>query len=159
MVRYSLLAVVAVALTSGCSSEQQQKDEPAAQAERDAAAKKKKGIFGKTTQDIGKFDPNAGHTVVDSKIRDASPGLTALKSYGPLVQKAATLSVDQRVAHFNALNGKYPTYEEFMSQIVKDKQAPLQLPVLPGKMKYYYDEANHTLVVVDPNETAEPKEE
>jgi hypothetical protein len=31
---------------------------------------------------------------------------------------------------------------------------------LPGKKKYYYDEANHTLVVVDPNPPkAEDKKE
>jgi hypothetical protein len=152
MIRYSFLAVVSVALIAGCSNDQQKKSQVEAQAKRDAEAKKKEGsIFGKTTQDIGKFDPNAGHTVVDSKIRATTPGLVALESYGPMVQKVAGLGVQQRVAHFNALNGKYPTYEEFMSQIVKNKQAPLRLPVLPGKKKYYYDEANHTIVVVEPN--------
>jgi hypothetical protein len=151
MFRYLLLAVVSVALIAGCSSDQQKKDQAAAQAKRDAEVKKKKGIFGKTTQDIGKFDPNAGHTVVDSKIRATTPGSAALESYGPLVQKAAGLAVQQRVEHFNALNGKYPTYVEFMSQIVKNEQAPLRLPVLPGKKKYYYNEADHSIVVVDPN--------
>ena len=160
MVRYLLLAVVSVAMIAGCSSYQQKKDPAAAQAKRDAEAKKKKGIFGKTTQDIGRFDPNAGHNVVDSKIRVTTPGSAALESYGPLVQKVAGLGVQQRVEQFNALNGKYPTYEEFMSQIVKDEQAPLLLPVLPGKKKYYYNEANHTIVVVDPNppEGAKQKE-
>ena len=147
-------------MIAGCLSYQQKKDPAAAQAERDAEAKKKKGIFGKTTQDIGKFDPNASHNVVDSKIRVTTPGSAALESYGPLVQKVAGLGVQQRVEQFNALNGKYPTYEEFMSQIVKDEQAPLRLPVLPGKKKYYYNEANHTIVVVDPNppEGAKQKE-
>lgn len=154
MIRYSLLAVVSVALIAGCASDLQTKDPAAAQAERDAEAKKKKGIFGKTTQDIGKFDPNAGHTVVDSKIRAATPGVAALEAYGPMAQKASAFAVQQRVEHFNALKGKYPTYEEFMSQIVKNEQAPLQLPVLPGKKKYYDDEANHTIVVVDPNPPA-----
>jgi hypothetical protein len=160
MVRYLLFTIVSVAMIAGCSSYQQKKDPAAAQAKRDAEAKKKKGIFGKTTQDIGKFDPNAGHTVVDSKIRVTTPGSAALESYGPLVQKAAGLAVQQRVEHFNALNGKYPTYVEFMSQIVKNEQAPLRLPVLPGKKKYYYNEANHTIVVVDPNppEGAKQKE-
>ncbi len=161
MFRYSLLAVVSVALIAGCLSDQQKKDQAAAQAKRDAEAKKKKGgIFRKTTQDIGKFEPNAGHTVVDSKIRATTPGLAALEAYGPMVQKIAGLAVQQRVGLFNALNGRYPTYEEFMSQIVKNKQTPLRLPVLPGKKKYYYDEANHRIVVVDPNppEGTEQKE-
>ncbi len=105
MFRHLLLAVVSVALIAGCSSDQQEKDQAATPAKRDAEAKKKKGIFGKTTQDIGKFDPNAGHTVVDSKIRATTPGSVALESYGPLVQKAAGLAVQQRVEHFNALNG------------------------------------------------------
>lgn len=141
MIRYSLLAVVSVALITGCSLEPQST----------APAKKKTGIIGKTTQDIGKFDPNAGLNVVDSKIKVTTPGLAALESYGPMVQKTATLAVQQRLAIYNATNGKYPNYEEFMSEIVKNQQSPLKLPVLPGKMKYYYDEDNHTLVVVDPD--------
>ena len=115
------------------------------------ARRKRGGIFGKTTQEVGKFDPNAGHTVVDSKIRATTPGLAALESYGPAAQKAAMAGAQRRVEMYNAEHGKYPTYEEFMSKIVKNKKAPLNLPVLPAKRKYYYDEANHTLVVVDPN--------
>jgi len=105
MVRFTLFAAVTVALTFGCSSGQQKEEEAVSQTKRDAGVKKKKGIFGKTTQDIGEFDPKAGHLVVDSKIRETTPGLAALESYGPLVQKAATLGVEQRVGHFYALNG------------------------------------------------------
>lgn len=152
MIRHSLLALVCVALIPSCSSEPQQQDQAAPQAKSDTGAQKKKGsIFGKTTQDIEKYDPNAGHAVADSKIRATTPGLAALEAYGPMVQKAAGLAVQQRIGQFHALNGKYPTYEEFMSQIVKNRQAPLRLPVLPYKKKYYYDEANHRIVVVDSN--------
>ncbi len=157
MNRYSLLFIVAVVVMAGCSSDQ--KDQ-AAHSQSDAEGGKKKGIFGKTTQDIGKYDPNAGLTLSDSKIDGTTPGLTALKAYGPLVHKVAGLAVQQRVALFHALHGEYPTYEEFMSQIVKNEQEPLRLPVLPGKRKYYYDEANHMIVVVepDPPDSAENEE-
>jgi len=153
MTRTTLFACLFCAFVLGCVPVQQ-KDEQNSSTGRDPVNKKKSSIFGKTTQDIGKFDPNAGHTVVDSKIRATTPGLAALESYGPLAQKIAGLGVQQRIGHFYAINGRYPTYDEFMSEIVKNRQAPLRLPVLPGKKRYYYDEANHTLVVVDATPTS-----
>ena len=147
------LTVLAAALIAGCSSDRQTDDQGDAQVQRDAEAKNKTGIIGKTTQEIGKFDPSAGHNVVDSGMREATPGLGSLDAYGPVVQNVAGLAVQQRVEQFRALNGDYPTYEEFMAQIVTSDQDPLRLPVLPGNKKYYYDEATHTIVVVDPNPT------
>ena len=142
-----------VALLAGCVGEPP-KETPADSTSNQPKPTQQKSIVGKTTQDIGKFDPQAGLRVVDSKIQASTPGLAAIESYGPLAQKAAGLGVQQRVQFFQATNGRYPTYDEFMSQIVKNKQTPLRLPVLPGNKRYYYDEANHTLVVVDqtPNE-------
>ena len=153
MTRTHWIACLLLALVFGCERIEQQGEQVEGTgngvSDSQEGTRKKNSILGKTTQDIGKFEPHAGHTVVDSKIRARTPGLAALESYGPLAQKAADLGVQQRIAHFHAIQGRYPTYEEFMSQIVKNRQAPLRLPVLPGKKRYYYDEANHSIVVVD----------
>ena len=44
-------------------------------------------IVGKTTQDVGKFDPNANNKVSDSKIHVTTPGLTGVQAYGPMVEQ------------------------------------------------------------------------
>ena len=114
------------------------------------AKKQPKTIIGRKTQDIGKYDPTAGWEVSDSKAKITNPITGPLEAYGPMTEKIAKLGIQHNVRMFEALNGRYPTYEEFMSQIIKNKKAPILLPVLPGNMKYQYDEKNHKLVVVKP---------
>ena len=118
--------------------------------------KKPKSIMGQTTQDIGKYDPAAGLEVSDSKVRVTNPVTGPLEAYGPAVEQIAKMTVDQQIQIFQIQNERYPTYEEFMSQIIKNKKAPMYLPVLPGNMKYQYDEENHRLVVVGPPAEKEP---
>lgn len=105
------------------------------------------GIFHKTTQEIGKFDPNAAHQVVgDHKIRATDPITGPLSAYGPILESASISKIKGDVEIFNASEGHYPTYEEFMQKIIKENN--VQLPVLPYKGKYMYDEQKHELVVV-----------
>ena len=116
--------------------------------------KKESGsILKKTTQEIGKFDPAAGRKVSDSKIRATNPITGPLEAYGPMMEKTAKTGVDYQVSLFYAEHGKWPTYEQFMEQIIKRNN--VRLPVLPAKMEYQYDEATHKLVVVHPEEKAE----
>lgn len=115
---------------------------------KEEAAKKDEFIVRKTTQDIGKYDPAAGREVSDSKVRATNPITGALEAYGPMVESISKLQIDSLLLGYYAEHGKYPTYDEFMSKIVK--QYNVQLPVLPGKMEYQYDEASHKLVVVYP---------
>src|SRR5262245_14652462 len=115
----------------------------------DSAGKDKKedqpktGIFGKKTQDIGKFDPNAANQVVsDQKIRATDPITGPLSAYGPMVEKVSIAAVDYSIQLFNAAEGRYPKdHEEFMEKIIKANN--IQLPVLPYKGRYQYDEATH----------------
>lgn len=118
----------------------------------EAPAKKpdeeKQGIIRKTTQDIGKFDPNVQDQVVgDQKINATDPLSAPLSAYGPTVENIAKTAIKVELETFNATEGRYPKdYDEFMEKIIKARN--IQLPVLPYKGRYMYDEANRELVVV-----------
>lgn len=101
----------------------------------------------KFTDKIGKFDPNAGREVSDSKGKYSNPITGALEMYGPTLEKISKMHIDQAVRLFEAENGRYPRdYDEFMEKIIKRNN--IKLPVLPRQMEYQYDEENHKLVVV-----------
>jgi hypothetical protein len=111
------------------------------------------GIFHKTTQEVGKFDPNAAHQVVsDHKINASDPVTGPLMAYGPILESASIVTVKHDIDIFEVENGHYPSYEEFMEKIIKQNNR--QLPVLPFKGKYMYDEAKHELLVVRDLENA-----
>jgi hypothetical protein len=111
------------------------------------------GIFKKTTQEVGKYDPNAAHQVIsDNKVHASDPVTGPLMAYGPILESASILAVKEDIIIFEVENGHYPTYEEFMEKIVKQNNR--QFPVLPFKGKYMYDEAKHELVVVRDLENA-----
>jgi hypothetical protein len=111
------------------------------------------GIFKKTTQEVGKFDPNAAHQVVsDHKINASDPVTGPLMAYGPILESSSILVIKHDIDLFEADTGHYPTYEEFMEKIIKQNNR--ELPVLPFKGKYMYDEAKHELVVVRDLENA-----
>ncbi len=104
-------------------------------------------IFKKTTQEVGKYDPNAPHQVVsDHKIHASDPISGPLAAYGPILESASILTIKRDIDLFEVEAGHYPKYEEFMEKIIK--QNDRHLPVLPYKGKYMYDEAKHELVVV-----------
>ena len=112
-------------------------------------------IVGKTTQDVGQYDPNANAKVSNSKI-DASDPITApVSAYGPMLEKISKIQIDGTVNLFHANEGRYPKdHDEFMTQIIKANN--IQLPVLPGGKQYQYDVENHRLVVVDAPVEAKP---
>ena len=110
--------------------------------------KSKNSIIGKKTQEIGQFDPNAGKKVSTSKIEITDPVTGSLQAYGPMLERISKSHIEHAVRLFEAENGRYPqNYDEFMEKIIKANK--IELPVLPGSKKYEYDEANHSLVVVD----------
>jgi hypothetical protein len=135
--RSMLLLMASVFLLCGCSESLEKQTQ-----------KSKTSIIGKTTQEIGQFDPNAGLTVSDSKIQATDPLTAGTSAYGPMLEKISKSHIEHAVRLFEAENGHYPkNYEEFMEKIIKANQ--IQLPLLPGGKRYQYDEANHALVVVD----------
>jgi hypothetical protein len=111
------------------------------------------GIFKKTTQEVGKFDPNAAHQVIsDNKVHASDPLTGPLMAYGPILESASIMVIKGDIIAFEVENGHYPTYEEFMERIIKQNNR--ELPVLPFKGKYMYDEVKHELVVVRDLENA-----
>lgn len=115
-------------------------------------------VFGRTTQNIGEFDPNARQEVSDSKVKvnqaDPTSIVTApLQAYRPMVEQSAKIAITHALSLFNATEGRYPTsYEEFMEKIIKANN--IRLPVLPEGYIYKYDVENHELVVVRPEGAA-----
>ena len=122
------------------------------------AKKDNRGIFGKTTQEVGEFNPDGDAKVDDGKANKshlATPGIGALAAYGPAAQRAAKMGIDKQLQIFNAMHDRYPKdHEEFMEKIIKANNVPL--PVLPGGRQYQYDVENHELIVVEASE-AQPE--
>lgn len=118
---------------------------------------KQQKVFGKTTDDIGKFDPNAQQVISDQKIHATNPITGPLSAYSPMMEKISMLEIDHALALFNATEGRYPKdYDEFMQRIVKENN--IRLPVLPFGGKYQYDEINHALMIVrTPEDAAKQK--
>ena len=139
-----LLNCIAVSLLilSGCSGTEQTVEKP--------KPEKKKSILKQRTQDIGKFDPDAGRRISDGKIQATDPLTAPLAAYGPMAGQVSQLAIDKQIGLYVAEHGRFPTYEEFMSDIVKKHN--MRLPVLPYKMEYQYDEQNHKLVIVYPQD-------
>lgn len=109
------------------------------------------GIIGKSTQEIGEFDPNAGQQVSEGKMKPTSPlnPLGAMNAYQPTIEKLAKMQIQQAVNLFQAAEGRYPkSHEEFMSAVIRANQ--IRLPQLPGDWQYQYDVESHELVVVRP---------
>jgi hypothetical protein len=105
------------------------------------------GIFHKTTQEVGKYDPNGAFQVVsDHKVHATDPLFAGLQAYGPIMEQIVDVTIKPSIAAFEIENNHYPSYEEFMERIIKANN--VQLPVLPFKGKYMYDEAKHELLVV-----------
>lgn len=114
-----------------------------------AQPKQENGVIGKTTDDIGKFDPNARQEVSNQKIQATDPITAPLAAYSPMMEKVSMIQIDSAVNLFYGTEGRYPKdYDEFMEKIVKANN--IKLPVLPYGGKYKYDEVNHVLMVVRP---------
>jgi len=156
MTRFTNFALLlGLLLLPGCTESGKQ----AGAEQKKAAAENKpaddgRGIIGKWTQEIGKFDPNLANQVVSGQKATVTDPLTgSLSLYGPEVEKIAMMRITSEVNTFEAIEQHYPTYEEFMEKIIKANN--VQLPVLPYKGRYMYDEANHKLVIVRDIENAE----
>ncbi|MCA9092523.1 MAG: hypothetical protein KDA68_03480 [Planctomycetaceae bacterium] len=118
------------------------------------------GIIGKKTKEIGKLDPNKKDQKImkdDPEIQVSNPITAGLEVYGPALEKIYKLHVKHAIDLYKAEHDRYPRdYDEFMTDIIEANN--IELPVLPGGLKYMYDEENHKLVVVkDVGE--EPKKE
>lgn len=127
--------------------------------EKPPAAKKPKqeSIIGKTTQDIGEYDPDGDAEIADLQVDENSSLLgAATGSYKFAVGRTSELAIQHALQLYNATHGNYPKdHAEFMEKIVKANN--INLPVLPGKRRYQYDVENHKLVVVEAAAEANPE--
>src|SRR5579872_2872837 len=120
---------------------------PSPEVKKPAAENSGEGIIKKTTREIGKYDPNGAFQVVsDRKIHATDPVFGAMQAYGPMVEQIVQLKINPAIMAFEIENNHYPSYDEFMEKIIN--AGGIDLPVLPFKGKYMYDEAKHELLVV-----------
>ena len=135
--RASILLLCLTVLIAGCGGpEVAEKPKP----------KKPEPIFGKTTQDIGEFDPADGEEVSDGSVK-LNLVTGAAGAYGPLVEKVSDIAVVQALNFFYGAEGRYPKdHDEFMTKVIKANR--IKLAMLPHGSAYKYDVENHQLVVV-----------
>jgi hypothetical protein len=111
-------------------------------------AEKKTGIIGKTTQDIGEYDPEGEAKIADLQVDANNPLAAATGTYKYAAGTTSMLTIQHAMNLFNAEHDRYPKdHAEFMEVIIKKNN--IQLPVMPGGRRYQYDVENHTLVVVE----------
>jgi len=139
MSKAAVVAILSVASFSGC------------QEVLDAAGghmkKSPNSIIGKKTQDIKKFDAAAGDVPQERSEEITSMATASLEIYQRKVVEIHTLHVDYALKLYRAEHDRFPKdYDEFMSAIIKRNN--IRLPVLPGELKYAYDEENHRLMVI-----------
>lgn len=149
---YLIVAVVLAGCAPGAFPKQAEKPAPKAEQAAKPAAIKTRQTLGKTTQNVLELSKalEEGGVLAETSIK--SDGLEiASEAYRTQVGKAGSLAVEQRMQHYNALNGEYPqTYEQFMTQIIgKGQPDGLSLPMLPYYQEWAYDEATRKLVVVE----------
>ena len=137
-----LCSVLTLLISSGCLKD------PNATTEK-PPEKPREGIIGKTTQDIGEFDPEGGSVEVDLHVDpNSSPLGAATGAYKYAAAQTQILTVRHAMQLYNAEFDRYPKdHAEFMEGIVKRNN--MQLPVLPGKARYEYDVENHELKIVE----------
>ena len=107
-------------------------------------------IIGKTTQDIGEYDPDNSE-LVETELevsQSANPLAAATGSYKFATATISKQAVEKNLQLFYAVHERYPKdHAEFMEEIVK--KGDMHFPVLPGARKYQYDVENHVLRVVE----------
>lgn len=129
-------SIAAAVLAAGCMDKLEEQTKPTG------------SIVGKTTQDVGKFDPAAKAKLSDSKVRVDDPILAGPQAYRPMIEQISKTQVAHALELYRATNDRYPeTYDEFMNEIIKAND--IRLPQLPAHLEYQYDVANHRLEVVE----------
>ena len=132
---FTVLAIAAL-LVGGC-------------APPDTADKPKEdtNIIGKTTQEVGEYDPDGAAEVQVDDGSNVNLITGAAGAYTPTISTISKLSIEKSLQLFEAIHERYPeSHEEFMTEIIK--KGGIQLPQLPAGQQYQYDVENHELVRV-----------
>jgi len=133
--------------------EQQAADQPPEQPDEPKQPEQKaptsKSILGKTTAnvvDAKKALQNPKMVLAGGKIEGSDPLTVAGSAYQSMAAKTGTVGMQQAVQQHKALNGKFPTYQEFM-QIVKQNR--VEFPELAPYRLYGYHEETGKIVVLE----------
>ena len=108
-----------------------------------------KGIIGKTTAkvvDAEKAKQNPKVVEVENKVSGSDPLSVAGSAYVSITSRASTLGFQQALKQHKALNGKNPTYEEFMQMA---KQNRVEFTELPPYQMYGYDAKQGSIVILE----------
>ena len=84
--------------------------------------------------------------VVENKVNPADPLGSVVTRYFDAAARVSTLGLQQAVKAHHALNGRYPTVEEFQRMI---QQHRVKLAPLPPYQMYAYDEKTGGIVIVE----------
>ena len=117
---------------------------------KQTAEKKEKAepIIGKTTQEIGEFDPAAGRTLRQDGGDKTNIVNHQFQAMAHVIHETSRLQIKHAMNLFYATEGRYPkSHEEFMEKIIKANNIQLHKPV--NTAEYQYDVENHELVVVN----------
>ncbi|QDU78033.1 hypothetical protein Pan97_51130 [Bremerella volcania] len=130
--------------TTETPSEEKPPEEPAPE------PKPKKGVIHQTTDEVvdaKEWLKKQGIEARDGNIEGVDPFSQAASGYFTLAARASTLGLQQQVQHYKALNGKFPSYKEFM-QMMRDNR--IEFAKLRWYEIYGYNEdTGKILVLVD----------
>ncbi len=111
-----------------------------------------KGIIGKTTNEVVnakealKF-PNI--VIIENKSQGGDPITFAASAYVSIRSQASTLGMVQAIKTHQALNDKWPTYEEFMKIMQENR---VEFTMLYPYQRYGYDEETGSIVILQDND-------
>ncbi|NNJ24738.1 hypothetical protein [Alienimonas chondri] len=151
-----------VAASAGCKKKDQIPPEvdAALQGEKAPPPEQKTGIVGRKTIEV--LDAPAAiaagtHTIAQDKIGEGpplgqgdfytDPVSGPLNALGSISSFAGQMPMQQWVNGEYALNGEYPTYEQFTGFLQKNRQYAMPMPRL--SQRYGYDETRGAVVVLN----------
>lgn len=120
------------------------------QTEEPKSSEPKKGLIHQTTDEVvdaKEWLQKPGIEARDGKIEGVDPFSQAASGYFTLAAKASTLGLQQQIQHYKALNGKNPSYDEFM-KMMRDNRiefAKLRWYEIYG----YHEDTGNIVVLID----------
>ena len=103
-------------------------------------------IIGKTTTDVGEWDPNGGQKIKETEEANVVNHIRV--GAGHAIHEIARMKVEKSLQFFEAEQGRFPnSYDEFMEKVFD--VYVLELPAPLTSCEYQYDVKNHRLVVVE----------
>ena len=110
----------------------------------------KGSIIGRKTREILNANEalkESNFVIVKLKVQGSDPFTQSFSAYEKLAPFVGTLGIKQWVNIEKALNGQPPTYAQLQAWM--EKNPGVELPVLPYKRMYGYDEKTGEIVILE----------